>query len=332
MGAIEGVGPRYCPSLEDKVVKFPGRDRHQVFVEPEGLDTHEVYLNGISTSMPPDVQEAMVHAIPGLECASILRYGYAVEYDFFPPQQLQATLESKAIAGLFMAGQVNGTTGYEEAGGQGIVAGINAALRARGEQRHVLGRSQAYIGVLIDDLVTQGTDEPYRMFSSRAEHRLLLRHDNADQRLTHVGREAGTVDDARWVVFNETRRLLEEGRAVFEARPHLKQAMRRQGASLGAVAADLPDVLALPERVRRLLETELRYSGYIERQEATVARTRSMEETPLPDGLDYEALAELSLEAREKLQAIRPRTLGQAGRVSGVSPADIAVLMVHLRR
>lgn len=331
-GVIEGIGPRYCPSIEDKLVKFPDRDRHQVFVEPEGLDTNEVYLNGVSTSMPPDVQEAMVRSIPGLERAEILRYGYAVEYDFFPPQQLRPTLESKAIGGLFLAGQVNGTTGYEEAAGQGIMAGINAALAVRGQEGLVLARCEAYVGVLIDDLVTRGTDEPYRMFSSRAEHRLLLRHDNADERLTRIGRQVGTVCDARWDRFSRRLVQLEEGRAAFAAKPHLQQAMRRQGADLTEVAADLPGVLALPADVRSLLAVELKYSGYIERQEATVERTRSMDQTPLPEDLDYCTLLELSNEAREKLQIVKPRTLGQAGRVSGVSPADVAVLMVHLKR
>ncbi|HBP16303.1 MAG TPA: tRNA uridine-5-carboxymethylaminomethyl(34) synthesis enzyme MnmG [Planctomycetes bacterium] len=331
-GVIEGIGPRYCPSLEDKVVKFPARERHQVFVEPEGLDTHEVYLNGISTSMPPDVQEAIVHSIPGLERAQILRYGYAVEYDFFPPQQLRPTLETQAVAGLFLAGQVNGTTGYEEAAGQGIMAGINAALLVRGEPPFVLRRDQAYIGVLIDDLVTQGTLEPYRMFSSRAEHRLLLRHDNADQRLTPLAHELGLVGAARWASFCEKRQALAHGRALLDGLPQVSQALRRPRARLAEHHAEHPQLAALPPAVQRLLEVEVQYSGYIERQREQVSRQRELEEVELPDSLDYARLDSLRLEAREKLGAVRPATLGQASRISGVSPADVSVLLLHLRR
>jgi tRNA uridine 5-carboxymethylaminomethyl modification enzyme len=331
-GVITGVGPRYCPSLEDKVVKFPDKGSHHIFVEPEGLDTHEVYLNGISTSLPPDVQEEVVRSIPGLERAEVLRWGYAVEYDYFPPTQLAPSLESKAVAGLFFAGQVNGTTGYEEAAAQGLVAGINAARRVTGEPPLVLARDASYTGVLIDDLVTRGTEEPYRMFSSRAEHRLLLRHDTADERLTPIGRDLGLVCDARWALFESKRRAVAAGRAAFDARPHLKQAMRRQEAVLEEVARDLPDVLALPSDVRRLLEVELRYAGYVERQTEAVARQRRLEDVPLPADFDYLALSALPREAREKLHAVRPRSLGQASRISGVSPADISVLLVHLRR
>ena len=331
-GVIQGIGPRYCPSLEDKVVKFPERAAHQVFVEPEGLDTHETYLNGISTSLPPDVQEQVVRSIPGLERAEIVRYGYAVEYDFFPPTQLRPTLECKAIEGLFLAGQVNGTTGYEEAAGQGLLAGINAARAARDEPGVVLGREQAYTGVLIDDLVTRGTEEPYRMFSSRAEYRLLLRHDNADERLTPLGRELGLVDDARWEAFTRKQAALEEGRRAFAARPDLAQAMRRQDARLDQVGADLAALRALPREVLALLETELRYAGYVERQAEQVERHRRLEDVPLPEDLDYAALSALRTEARHKLGAVRPRSLGQASRISGVNPADIAVLHVHLRR
>lgn len=332
-GVIEGIGPRYCPSIEDKVVKFPDREGHNVFVEPEGLDTHEVYVNGISTSMPADVQERIVRSIPGLEQAEILRYGYAVEYDYFPPVQLQPTLETKAIAGLFFAGQINGTTGYEEAAGQGVMAGINAARAAGDEPGWVLERSQAYIGVLIDDLVTLGTDEPYRMFSSRAEYRLLLRHDNADLRLTEGARAVGAIDDARWEAFVARRDALARGRAAFARRPDLAQAMRRQGATLADVAAGpLDEVLGLPTHVQQVLATELRYAGYIARQADQVARAKSLEATLLPATLDYDALGDLRLEAREKLAAVRPRSLGQASRISGVSPADVQVLSIHLRR
>ena len=331
-GLIQGIGPRYCPSLEDKVVKFPEKDSHQVYVEPEGLDTHETYLNGISTSLPPDVQERVVRSIPGLERAEIVRWGYAVEYDYFPPTQLRPTLESKAIEGLFLAGQVNGTTGYEEAAGQGLLAGINAARAARDEAGVVLGRDQAYVGVLIDDLVTRGTEEPYRMFSSRAEYRLLLRHDNADERLTPLGRELGLVDDARWAAFTRKREQLEAGRRAFAARPALAAAMRRQDATLEAVAGDLPGLLDLPAEVRRLLEVELRYAGYVERQATQVERHKQLEDVPLPEGLDYAGLTALRFEARQKLAVVRPRSLGQASRISGVNPADIAVLQVHLRK
>ncbi|MCA8920623.1 MAG: tRNA uridine-5-carboxymethylaminomethyl(34) synthesis enzyme MnmG [Planctomycetes bacterium] len=331
-GVIDAIGPRYCPSIEDKVVKFPSKRSHNVFVEPEGLDTHEVYVNGISTSMPADVQDAIVRSIPGFERAEILRYGYAVEYDFFPPHQLQPSLETKAVGGLFFAGQINGTTGYEEAAGQGVVAGINAALLAQGQAPLVLGRDQAYTGVLIDDLVTQGTSEPYRMFSSRAEYRLLLRHDNADQRLTPLARAVGAVDDARWAAFCAKRDGLEAGRKAFHARPNHLKAMRSPGAKLREVGAEIPGLLELPGEVLALLEVELRYAGYIERQAAQVERHRELESTALPPDLDYATLAELRLEAREKLAAVRPRSLGQAGRISGVSPADVSVLLIHLRR
>jgi len=330
-GVIDGIGPRYCPSLEDKVVKFPGRERHKVYVEPEGLDTHEVYLNGISTSMPADVQEAIVRSIPGLERAEILRYGYAVEYDFFPPTQLSPWLELEQIPGLFLAGQVNGTTGYEEAAAQGVVAGLNAALRARGQASVQIGRDQGYLGVLCDDLVTQGTHEPYRMFSSRAEHRLLLRYDNADQRLTPLGRELGLVDDARWEVFTRKREALERGRAVLAADPKLDKALRRQGTTLRELGAELPAVQALSDEVCQLLDVEWQYAPYIERQVAQIERHRGLSELSLPADLDYRGLETLRLEAREKLSRVRPRSVGQAGRISGVSPADVSVLLLHLR-
>lgn len=331
-GVITGIGPRYCPSLEDKVVKFPDKGSHHIFVEPEGLDTHEVYLNGISTSLPPDVQEEVVRSIPGLERAEVLRWGYAVEYDYFPPTQLAPSLESKAVAGLFFAGQVNGTTGYEEAAAQGLVAGINAARRVIDAPPLVLSREASYTGVLIDDLVTRGTEEPYRMFSSRAEHRLLLRHDTADERLTPIGRDLGLVDDARWALFESKQRAITAGRAAFDARPQLKQAMRRQDATIDDVARDLPDVLALPVDVRHLLEVELRYAGYVERQTEAVLRQRRLEDLALPADFDYLSLSSLPREARDKLNAVRPRSVGQASRISGVSPADISVLLVHLRR
>ena len=330
-GVIEGIGPRYCPSLEDKVVKFPGRARHQVFVEPEGHDTREVYLNGISTSMPAEVQEAVVRSIPGLERAEILRFGYAVEYDFFHPTQLAPWLELEAIPGLFLAGQINGTTGYEEAAAQGIVAGINAARAARGESRVTLGRDQAYIGVLCDDLVTQGTLEPYRMFSSRAEHRLLLRHDTADQRLTPLGRELGLIDDERWEVFTRKRDALQRGRALLRGNLELGKALKRQGGDLRELGSELPAVQSLSDEVCRLLAIEWQYERYIERDLQQIERHRELEQLSLPADFDYRGLEHLRLEAREKLDRVRPRSLGQAGRISGVSPSDIAALLLQLR-
>lgn len=330
-GVIEGIGPRYCPSLEDKVVKFPARPRHQVFVEPEGLDTREVYLNGISTSMPAEVQEAVVRSIPGLERAEILRFGYAVEYDYFHPTQLAPWLELEAVPGLFLAGQINGTTGYEEAAAQGIVAGINAARAVRGEGRVTLGRDQAYTGVLCDDLVTQGTLEPYRMFSSRAEHRLLLRHDTADQRLTPLGRELGLVDDARWEAYTRKVEALERGRALLRADPSLGKALKRQGGSLRELGRELPGVQSLSDEVCRLLSTEWQYERYIERDLVRIERHRELEALSLPAEFDYRGLEHLRLEAREKLHLVKPRSLGQAGRISGVSPSDIAALLLHLR-
>ncbi len=329
-GVIEGIGPRYCPSLEDKVVKFPDKDRHQIFVEPEGLDTLEVYLNGISTSMPPDVQEDVIRSIPGLERALVLRYGYAVEYDFFPPTQLRATLETKNVSGLFFAGQINGTTGYEEAACQGLLAGINAARSAREEPPVVLDRSRAYTAVLIDDLVTLGTKEPYRMFSSRAEYRLLLRHDNADMRLTPLGRELGLVPAERWARFERKRAEIERGRALFAKRPELARVLRRPE----AVLADLgvPELAELSVEARAQVELDVKYEGYIERQASEVERARKLETTALPEELDYRSIRELRFEAREKLAKIRPRSLGQAGRISGVNPADLTVLIIHLKK
>lgn len=329
-GVIEGIGPRYCPSLEDKVVKFPDKDRHQIFVEPEGLDTLEVYLNGISTSMPPDVQEDVIRSIPGLERAEVLRYGYAVEYDFFPPTQLRATLETKNVPGLFFAGQINGTTGYEEAACQGLMAGINAARIAREEPAVVLDRSEAYTGVLVDDLVTLGTKEPYRMFSSRAEYRLLLRHDNSDARLTPVGREVGLVTDERWARFEKKRAEIARGLALFAKRPDLARTLRRPEATLADVPHD--ELATLSAEARTQVELDVKYAGYIDRQANEVERARKLEATSLPEDLDYRGVKELRFEAREKLAKVRPRSLGQAGRISGVNPADLTVLIVHLKK
>ncbi|MBI3724459.1 tRNA uridine-5-carboxymethylaminomethyl(34) synthesis enzyme MnmG [bacterium] len=331
-GIIEGIGPRYCPSLEDKVVKFPEKTSHQIFVEPEGLDTLEVYLNGISTSMPPDVQEDVIRSIVGLERAEILRYGYAVEYDFFPPTQLRPTLETKTVSGLFFAGQINGTTGYEEAACQGLLAGINAARAARDESGIVLPRSSAYTGVLIDDLVTLGTREPYRMFSSRAEYRLLLRHDNADRRLTPLGREIGLVDDRRFSLYERKRDEIARGRALLGRKPELARVLRRPEATLPDIDGDLPELSSLSAEAREQIELDTKYEGYIARQEEDVERSKKLESEELPEDLDYRSIQELRFEAREKLSKVRPRSIGQAGRISGVNPADLTVLIIHLKK
>ncbi|MHB8414799.1 MAG: tRNA uridine-5-carboxymethylaminomethyl(34) synthesis enzyme MnmG [Acidiferrobacteraceae bacterium] len=355
-GAIRGVGPRYCPSIEDKVVRFADKDSHQVFLEPEGLHTHEVYPNGISTSLPFDVQWALVRSIPGLARAHLTRPGYAIEYDYFDPRDLHPWLETRAFSGLFFAGQINGTTGYEEAAAQGVLAGINAALRTHDREPWWPRRNEAYIGVLVDDLTTQGTSEPYRMFTSRAEYRLLLREDNADLRLTEQGRRLGLIDDARWrrfcdkqeAIVRETGRL--ERAYVRAAQVNPADAVRVLGQPLArdASAAELlrrpqvtydalmelagagPGVRA-PEVVAQI-EVQAKYAGYIERQQEEVARHERQEHMPLAHDLDYAAVRGLSTEARQKLAAARPATLGQAGRIAGVTPAAISLLLVHLRR
>jgi tRNA uridine 5-carboxymethylaminomethyl modification enzyme len=309
-GVIEGVGPRYCPSVEDKVFRFADKSSHQIFVEPEGLDTHEIYPNGISTSLPFDVQQAFVRSIGGFENAHLTRPGYAIEYDFFDARDLSASLETKHVAGLYFAGQINGTTGYEEAAAQGLVAGINAGLGAQGKMPWTPKRSEAYLGVLIDDLVTRGTREPYRMFTSRAEHRLLLREDNADLRLTPVGRELGLIDDERWTLFHEKRRLIQSA-AVIDS-------------------AGMDD--RLPPQLTAEAEARVKYAGYIERQEQEIERQRRNEETALPADLDYAALTGLSHEVRQQLSRVRPGTIGQAGRIPGVTPAAVSILLVHLKK
>ena len=337
-GQIKSTGPRYCPSLEAKVVRFRDRERHQVFLEPEGRDTDVVYCNGLSTSLPEDVQERIVHAIPGMEQARILRYGYAIEYDFVPPTQTQPTLESKAVAGLYLAGQINGTSGYEEAAGQGLIAGINAARAVQGRPPIVLRRDQAYIGVLIDDLATKGTEEPYRMFTSLAEYRLLLRHDNADRRLAPIGREVGLVSDEAWQRVQEKERQIRAAQTVLRrvrrGGRRLEDLLRRPEVTWPALAAEVPDLalLGLSAEAAEQVEIEAKYAGYLARQEVQIERARRMEERPIPADLDYAAVTHLRTEAREKLARVRPRSLGQAARIPGVGPGDLAVLMIHLAR
>ena len=358
-GRIDGVGPRYCPSIEDKVNRFAGKDSHQVFLEPEGLSTHEVYPNGISTSLPFAVQIEAVHSIAGLESAHVVRPGYAIEYDYFDPRALQPSFETRAIAGLFFAGQINGTTGYEEAAAQGLHAGLNAALKSRGDSPWVPARDQAYLGVLIDDLVSKGVTEPYRMFTSRAEYRLQLREDNADSRLTDIGHRLGLVDDTRWTAFSRKRELVSRETArlgtarmtapseknTTGASRSLLELMRRPGASFDAVVAASPSPglvsretlraqagRALADQVIEQIETSNRYSGYVEKQQADVERAAKSESTVIPADLDFNAIPALSFEARQTLTAQRPTTIGTASRLSGMTPAAISLLLVHVRK
>ena len=353
-GVVKGVGPRYCPSIEDKIVRFADKERHQLFLEPEGRNTEEVYVQGLSTSLPEDVQRDLVHSIKGLENAEMMRTGYAIEYDMVLPHQLRATLETKKISGLFTAGQTNGTSGYEEAAGQGIVAGINAALKIQGKPELILKRSDGYIGVMIDDLVTKGTVEPYRLLTSRAEYRLILRHDNADMRLTEIGREVGLVDDERWARFetkkyqfeNEMKRLdsiklkpvkeTNEKVAALGFKPltdavTAKEFLRRPEVSYQDVVNFIgPAAEELDDKIIELIETEIKYEGYISKALDQVEKLKRMEEKLIPANIDWDDIDSIATEARQKFKLINPETIGQASRISGVNPADISILMVYL--
>lgn len=355
-GVIEGVGPRYCPSIEDKVVRFADKDSHQVFVEPEGLNTREIYPNGLSTSLPFDVQCRAIRSIKGFERAHITRPGYAIEYDYFDPRDLHASLETKPLSGLFFAGQINGTTGYEEAAAQGLVAGINAALQSQGRPAWSPGRSEAYIGVMIDDLITRGTIEPYRMFTSRAEYRLLLREDNADSRLTPVGRELGLVDDVRWAAFEAKQSSVEQLKAALRAcmvRPNSSEAelveprlaapinrevsllelLRRPELSVADVLALCPNLPhLLEEHVLEQVDIQVKYQGYIDRQQVEIDRLQRYDHWRLPEQMDYSNVGGLSNEVREKLRSQRPETVGQASRIPGMTPTAVSLLLVHLKK
>ncbi|AIF67250.1 tRNA uridine 5-carboxymethylaminomethyl modification enzyme [Terribacillus saccharophilus] len=353
-GMIKGTGPRYCPSIEDKVVRFNDKPRHQIFLEPEGRNTEEVYVQGLSTSLPEYVQKKMLQTIPGLENAEIMRAGYAIEYDAMVPTQLWPTLETKKIPGLYTAGQINGTSGYEEASGQGIMAGINAAAKALGKEPVILDRSQAYIGVMIDDLVTKGTNEPYRLLTSRAEYRLLLRHDNADMRLTEIGHQIGMINEERYARFLEKKRLIEEERnrlegIIIKTEPHVLELMEEAESVMKEAqrASDLlkrpeikysllekivPADKELPADVKEQVEIQTKYEGYIKKSMQQVERMKRMEDKKIPDIINYDDVSGLATEAREKLKKVRPLSVGQASRISGVNPADVSILLVFIEQ
>ncbi|CAG7855905.1 tRNA uridine 5-carboxymethylaminomethyl modification enzyme MnmG [biofilm metagenome] len=354
-GVIEGIGPRYCPSIEDKIVRFAERDSHQIFVEPEGLDTHEIYPNGISTSLPFDVQYDFVRSMEGFENAEIVRPGYAIEYAFFDPRDLKASLETKHMHGLFFAGQINGTTGYEEAAAQGLIAGLNAALQVQEKEAWCPGRSEAYMGVMIDDLITRGTQEPYRMFTSRAEYRLLLREDNADLRLTEKGRELGLVDGERWQAFESKREAIARlqgdlkqnwirvGSAeaelaetywgsAMQKESNLLDMLRRPEVTINKLLSFLPEVNDIKEQIAEKVEIQAKYAGYIVRQQNEIDKTQRYDHLRLPDAMDYSKVSGLSNEVSQKLAAQRPETLGQASRIPGMTPAAISLLLVHLKK
>ncbi|QWU43032.1 MULTISPECIES: tRNA uridine-5-carboxymethylaminomethyl(34) synthesis enzyme MnmG [Bacillus] len=354
-GMIKGTGPRYCPSIEDKVVRFNDKPRHQIFLEPEGRNTQEVYVQGLSTSLPEDVQRDMLRTIPGLENVEMMRTGYAIEYDAIVPTQLWPTLETKKIKNLYTAGQINGTSGYEEAAGQGLMAGINAACRSLGKKEVILGRADAYIGVLIDDLVTKGTNEPYRLLTSRAEYRLLLRHDNADLRLTEVGREIGLIKEDRYERFTNKKLQIEQEKERLESifikpRPEVQELIRSIGGSElkdGIRASDLlrrpevtyehihllvPSEVALSDEITEQVEIQTKYEGYIEKSLQQVERMKKMENKKIPVDIDYDAISSLASEARQKLKDVRPLSMGQASRISGVNPADVSILLIYIEQ